>query len=348
MTLMISAVAFVLPLWLAATPQQAPPTTAPAPEQTSVWMSSEERAATALAVRMAWAEVIEAIVDPKIVSDPALAAAISRTGLPWRVRDTATGIEMLLVPPGQFNMGMSVGDALANGDERPVHEVIITRPFYLGRTEVTQSQWTRMMGSNPSYFQDVNFQPMSDSERVAKLEKMVSGGFTRQQAEARLGAQILAPISTANWPVDTLTWEDLQIFTVKTGLRLPTEAEWEYACRAGSTEPTYGALDQVAWTTLNAQERTHPVGAKLPNGLGFYDMIGNVWEWTNDWYAADYYKACEFGATDPRGAGSNTFRVLRGGSWDYDARSCRASFRLNYFLGDPRITDFGMRVARTP
>jgi formylglycine-generating enzyme required for sulfatase activity len=298
--------------------------------------------------KVAWAEVIEAEVDPRIVTNPALADAIRATGLPWRVRDKATGIEMLLVPPGTFNMGMSPSDEFANSDERPAHEVIHSKPFYLGRTEVTQAQWSRVMGSNPSYFQDVNFKPMTSEERAATIERMVAAGFTRQQADTKLGPPIIAPISTANWPVETLTWEDVQLFQERTGLRPPTEAEWEFACRAGTTEPTYGRLDQVAWTTTNSQERTHPVGAKLPNALGFYDMIGNAWEWTNDWYAADYYKACEMGATDPRGPGPSAFRVLRGGSWDYDERSCRASFRLNHFLGDPRITDFGLRIARTP
>ncbi len=314
--------------------------------------AAEQDAATApvvdVSTKVPWADVVDAAVDPRVVTDASLAEAIRATGLPWRVRDKASGIEMLLVPPGSFSMGMSVGDDYANGDERPAHEVIITKPFYLGRTEVTQAQWSKVMGSNPSYFQDVNFKQMTNEEREAMLQKMVSEGFTRQQAEAKLGPPIIAPISTANWPVDTLTWEDVQLFQERTGLRPPTEGEWEYACRAGTTEPLYGRMEQIAWTTANGQERTHPVGAKLPNALGFYDMIGNAWEWTNDWYAADYYKACEFGATDPRGPGSNNFRVLRGGSWDYDERSCRASFRLNYFLGDPRITDFGLRVARTP
>ena len=134
----------------------------------------------------------------------------------------------------------------------------------------------------------------------------------------------------------------------KSGSRLPTEAEWEFACRAGSTGPLYGDLNQISWNTSNSLNRTHPVGSKLPNALGFYDMIGNVWEWTNDWYAADYYRSCENGATDPTGAAQNPFRTLRGGSWDFDSKNCRASFRLNYFQGDPRITDYGFRVARTP
>lgn len=333
------------------------PSPAPAPAAQPSQLAGDEsmapktaadRASMAIAQRMAWAEIVERNVDPRVVTDPALAAAIRETGFPWRVRDRKTGIEMLLVPPGQFNMGMSVGDALANGDERPVHEVVLTKPFYLGRTEVTQAEWSRIMGSNPSYFQDVNFRPMSDTERAARLDEMVSAGFTRQQAEMRLGRENLGAISTATWPVETLTWEDVQLFVDKSGLRVPTEAEWEFACRAGTSGATYGPIDKIGWTNANAEERSHPVGAKSPNALGLYDMLGNVWEWTSDWYSADYYKACELGATDPKGPGPGNFRVLRGGSWDFDDRSCRSSFRLNYFLGDPRITDFGIRVARTP
>jgi len=243
---------------------------------------------------------------------------------------------------------MSVGDQDANTDEKPSHEVILTKPYYLGQTEVTQQQWTRLMGTNQSYFQDVNFEVIPAQDRDAKIAELLEAGYTRQQAEQKLGAVIMENVVTATWPVETLTWDEVQSFMQKSGLRLPTEAEWEYACRAGSTGPLYGDLNQISWNTSNSLNRTHPVGSKLPNALGFYDMIGNVWEWTNDWYAADYYRSCENGATDPTGAAQNPFRTLRGGSWDFDSKNCRASFRLNYFQGDPRITDYGFRVARTP
>ena len=301
-----------------------------------------------LAVRMAWAEVLEVAPNPKVVTDAGMRASIQATGFPWKVRDRVTGIEMLLVPSGKFVMGMSVGDQDANTDEKPSHEVILTKPYYLGQTEVTQQQWTRLMGTNQSYFQDVNFEAIPAEDRDAKIAELLEAGYTRQQAEQKLGAVIMETVVTATWPVETLTWEDVQSFMQKSGLRLPTEAEWEYACRAGSTGPLYGDLNQISWNTSNSLNRTHPVGSKLPNALGFYDMIGNVWEWTNDWYAADYYRACENGATDPTGAAQNPFRTLRGGSWDFDGKNCRASFRLNYFQGDPRITDYGFRVARTP
>ncbi len=301
-----------------------------------------------VAAKLLWAEIVEVSPNPKVVTDAAMRASIQATGLPWHVRDRVSGIDMLLVPPGKFVMGMSVGDTDANTDEKPAHEVILTKPFYLGQTEVTQEQWTRLMGTNESYFQDVNFQAIPTEDRDAKIAELLEAGYTRQQAEQKLGAVIMETVVTATWPVETLTWDDVQAFLKKTSLRLPTEAEWEYACRAGSTGPLYGDLNQISWNTSNSENRTHPVGSKLPNALGFYDMIGNVWEWTNDWYAADYYRSCENGATDPTGAAQNPFRVLRGGSWDHGAQNCRSSFRLNYFQGDPRITDYGMRVARTP
>lgn len=324
---------------------QGPPTTLP-PRIQPGSPGGDRMAAAASA--MGWAEVLEQSPDAKVVTDATLRTAIAGTGLPWRVRDKATGIEMLLVPSGEFVMGMSIGDALANSDERPAHEVILTKAFYLGRTEVTQEQWIKQMGANQSYFQDINFEVITDEDRTAKLAELIEAGYTRAQAEAKLGVEMMASVVTSNWPVETLTFEDIQPFLAKTKMRLPTEAEWEYACRAGTREPTYGPLDEIAWHSDNAQGRTHAVGEKSANPLGFYDMIGNVWEWVNDWYGADYYRSCENGATNPTGFAQNTFRVLRGGSWDHSAQNCRASFRMNHCTGDPRITEFGFRVARTP
>ncbi|MBM4115894.1 MAG: hypothetical protein FJ252_08490, partial [Phycisphaerae bacterium] len=112
-----------------------------------------------------WADIIEAECDARVVTDEKLRAAIKGTGLPWRIREKISGIEMLLIPPGQFVMGMSVGDDGASSDERPSHEVILTKPFYLGRTEVTQEQWTRIMGWNESYFQHFNFEAIPAEDR---------------------------------------------------------------------------------------------------------------------------------------------------------------------------------------
>jgi formylglycine-generating enzyme required for sulfatase activity len=297
---------------------------------------------------MSWAQVIDRNPDPSVITNPQMLAKIKATGLPWRVRDTASGIEMLLVPPGDFVMGMSPGDALAMEDERPAHMVTISKPFYLGRTEVTQGQWTEVMGSNQSYFQEAYYRIESADETDAKIAEFMRSGYTLEEAKSKAGDGKLVETFSGTWPLETITPDEIAPYLMKTGLRLPTEAEWEYACRAGVREPLYGPLDDIAWYSGNSQEKSHPVGGKKANSLGFYDMIGNVWEWCSDWYSSDYYSTCENGVTDPTGPSVNEFRVARGGSWDHVSKNCRASFRENHFMPDPRITDFGFRVARNP
>ncbi len=297
---------------------------------------------------MAWAEIIERSADPAVVTNAQMLAKINASGLPWRVRDKASGIEMLLVPSGEFAMGMSPGDMLAMVDERPAHPVVISKPFYLGRTEVTQGQWSTVMGYNPSYFQEANYKIENSPEAQAKVVELMNSGFTRDEAEKQAGVGSVVRTEASTWPIETVTPDELEPFLIFTGLRLPTEAEWEYACRAGLRAPRYGEIDDIAWYTGNSERRSHPVGTKLPNALGFYDMIGSVWEWVSDWYSADYYAECGKGATDPTGPAETQFRVARGGSWDQVEKNCRASYRQNHFMPDPRITDFGFRVARNP
>ncbi len=261
----------------------------------------------------AWATLVEAQPDPAVVTDPALREAIAATGLAWRVRDTATQMEMLLVPPGTFQMGCIMGSNQHGcySWEQPVHQVTLTNAFYLGRYEVTQSQWVAKMGSNPS-----SFQGQSDS---------------------------------ASRPVEQVSWNTIQGYLSAIGMRLPTEAEWEYACRAGTQTPFYnGSTDDntvgaLAWYSPNSGGQTHAVGVKAANAFGFHDMLGNVWEWVNDWY--DTYPSSA--QTNPTGPVSATNRVLRGGSWGGDTSGVRSSTR-NY--GSPGGTDngLGFRVARTP
>lgn len=190
-------------------------------------------------------------------------------------------LELVRIQAGTFLMGSDSPEA--QGNEQPVHSVTISRDFYIGRYEVTQAQYEAVMGDNPSFFDDC-------------------GG---------------------DCPVEQETWEDavdfIDALIAMTGyeLRLPTEAEWEYACRAGTTtEYSFGddddLLDDYAWYHLSADE-THAVGQKLPNPWGLYDVHGNVWEWCNDWYDDDYYEVSP--SVDPAGPASGTFRVLRGGSW---------------------------------
>jgi formylglycine-generating enzyme required for sulfatase activity len=248
--------------------------------------------------------------------------------LPWRVRDNASQIEMLLVPPGTFDMGCSPSNQYGcYGNENPVHEVTLTQAFYLGRYEVTQAQWTAVMGSNPSSFQ-------SPSPQVPASQ-------------------------VPNRPVEKVSWNMIQGFEAATGLRLPTEAEWEYACRAGTTTAFNlppdgtnddGLLGQLAWyytgsCSTGAMCQTHPVGQKQANNLGLHDMHGNVWEWVEDWFGSGYY--AQSPSVDPPGPISGAFRVLRGGSWGDGSGSCRASDRNGSFPGFDDL-NVGFRAARTP
>jgi len=261
-----------------------------------------------------WATLVEAMPDPAVVTNSTLRAAITASGLAWRVRDTATQMEMLLVPAGTFTMGCTASNQYGcNGDENPTHSVTLTQAFYLGRYEVTQGQWVARMGSNPSYFAG-----QSDS---------------------------------ANRPVEQVSWNTIQGFLSATDMRLPSEAEWEYACRAGTTTAFNNAssddatVGTIAWYASNSGNQTHAVGGKAANALGLYDMSGNVWEWVNDWYDSGYYSVSP--STNPLGPVSGSYRVFRGGSWSNVPTVVRSSYRG----GNAPVNssyDFGFRVARAP
>jgi formylglycine-generating enzyme required for sulfatase activity len=226
-------------------------------------------------------------------------------------------MRFVLIPPGEFEMGSPEGDLGLSGVERPqhtVHTVRITKPFYLGVTEVTQVQYGRVMDGNPSCFK-------GDPQR----------------------------------PVEMVSWDDAKVFCRKLSekedgtYRLPTEAEWEYACRAGTTTKwCFGddesSLPDYAWYLDNANRQTHTVGQKKSNGWGLYDMHGNVWEWCADWFDGQYYPRSP--SDDPAGPDRGLRRVYRGGSSSNDASNCRASCR--YWL-DPGIrnVNLGFRLART-
>jgi formylglycine-generating enzyme required for sulfatase activity len=275
-----------------------------------------------------WATLIEAQPDPAIVWDANLRAAITATGLPWRVRDTATQIEMLLIPPGSFQMGCSASQSYScASDENPVHAVTLTNAFYLGRYEVTQAQWQARMGNNPSAFQ-------SASSDVP-------------------AAQV------PNRPVDQVSWNMIAGsggFMAQTGMRLPTEAEWEYAYRAGTTTALHGftgylngtnndaLVGNIAWFATNSNTQTRPVGGKAANGFGLHDMAGNVWEWVNDWYGSYSLSA----QVDPTGPTTGSHRVLRGGSWLFTTSDVRGSYRGNSLPTRADHSYFGFRVAKTP
>jgi formylglycine-generating enzyme required for sulfatase activity len=158
-------------------------------------------------------------------------------------------------------------------------------------------------------------------------------------------------------PVEQVSWNMIQGFNTATGLRLPTEAEWEYAYRAGTTTAFHSfsgypngtnddtLLGNIAWFDSNSASQTRPVGGKQANALGLHDMSGNVFEWVNDWYESTYYQSSP--STNPPGPATGTWRVLRGGSWDYGSYFSRSSDRVN-FTPDFVTSIFGFRAARTP
>ena len=311
-------------------------TSAKAPSQSSPSKSSTRT--------LDWAEVIEAEVDPAVVTDAGLRDAIKATGLPWRVRDKGTNIEMLLIPPGEFVMGKSRRDDQGEKDEVPAHNVKLTKAFYLGRYEVTQQQYAWVRKLTPS----TNAQLLAPTV----VEFMLSGA-TKSEAETNARSW-KAPYPAPNamgkeWPVEMVSWDNCEAFCRMTELRLPTEAEWEYACRAGSRAPRYGELDEIAWWPGNSTPKlslvgkTHAVGTKRANALGLHDMLGNVAEWVDDWYG-DYSADAQ---SDPQGPREGSARVFRGGSWNPHFGFCRAPLRSST-SPDDYGNYLGFRVARTP
>ena len=268
-----------------------------------------------------WATLVEPDPDPAVVTNASLRAAIRATGLAWRVRDASTQVEMLLVPGGSFQRGCSASlQQPCYADELPTRTITISSPFYLGRRELTQSQWRAVMGDNPSQFQGASY--------PEELH-----------------------------PVESLTWNRAAEFNARTGMRFPTEAEWEYAYRAGTTTAFHGYagtpggtnsegfVGAIAWHDGNSLFSTQPVGRKLANGLGLHDMSGNVSEHCGDWYGFDSYASSP--AVDPTGPASGTYRVIRGGSHNWEPKDMRASARYGG-IPDSGIYGAGLRVARDP
>ena len=231
------------------------------------------------------------------------------------------GMKLVLIPKGTFMMGSPIEEEGAENDEEQ-HQVTIGKDYYLGVTEVTQGQYEKVMGTNPSYFQK----------------------------------RVIRKSDSSMYPVEQVSWEDAVEFCKKLSdlpeekkagrvYRLPTEAEWEYACRAGSKAAySFGAnsktLGDYAWFGENSGGQTHPVGEKKANAWGLYDMHGNVWEWCSDWYGV-YPKGS---VSDPSGPSEGSDRVDRGGSWINGAANCRSARRSGYDPSD-RSFNYGFRVA---
>ena len=216
-------------------------------------------------------------------------------------------------------------------NEQPQHRVQITRPFFLGTHPVTQGQYQAIMGSNPSHFKG------SDDLPVESVSWLDAVSFCNKMSEKDK--------RTPFYRINGTEVADVG----GNGYRLPTEAEWEYACRAGSTTlfpfgDDAGKLGEHAWFSDNSDSKTHPVGQKRPNAWGLYDMLGNVWEWCADWYDAKYYASSPSVAVDPPGPPKAAIRVFRGGCWYNFPRRCRSAFR-DWDAPDYRSNDLGFRLA---
>lgn len=208
------------------------------------------------------------------------------------ITDPTTGMELVFVKGGCYSMGDSFDEGASN--EQPVHQVCVD-DFYIGKYEVTQTQWQKLMGENPSI------------------------------------------IRGDSLPVDTVSWRDAQGYAQKLSeksgrhYRLPTEAEWEYAARSGGKKQKYSGgntIEGLAHFEDNMMSKPLPVGLKHPNGLGLYDMSGNVWEWCQDWYGENYYH--QSSGDNPQGPESGTERIIRGGCHRTDPKYMRTTYRYKH------------------
>ncbi len=268
-----------------------------------------EAAAEGYQTRRRWVELAagaDLVVDirllPEVISSPApvakkLSVSPYNNSLPATHTDSETGMEFVFVRGGCCQMGDTFGEGA--GDEKPVHEVCVD-DFYMGKYEVTQGAWRKVMGNNPSYFKKGD-----------------------------------------RYPVERVSWNDVQDYIRKLNkrsgrnYRLPTEAEWEYAAKSGGKREKYAgsnSVDDVAWYNGNSGGTTHRVGTKQPNGLGLYDMSGNVWEWCQDWYDEDYYSSSP--RQNPTGPVSGEERLYRGGGWYDFPWLVRAAYRFRYSPGN--------------
>jgi formylglycine-generating enzyme required for sulfatase activity len=221
------------------------------------------------------------------------------------------GLKYVWVAPGTFMMGCSPGDNECLDEEKPAHQVTISKGFWMGQTDVTV------------------------------------GAYKRYVKAAR-GKMPPAPDFNGRWaadamPIVNVTWDEARDFCSWAGGRLPSEAEWEYAARGGSAEARYGKIDETTWYRNNSGNQTHAVAGKRPNSFGLFDVLGNASEWVNDWYDKNYYQHSP--SQDPSGPTSGQERVVRGGSWVNDPVDARVSGR-DRSIPSARSNGDGVRCAR--
>jgi formylglycine-generating enzyme required for sulfatase activity len=237
-------------------------------------------------------------------------------------------------------MGSPTNEVDRNNDEGPQTAVTISRGYWMGKYLVTQGDYLSLMGSNPSFFNGVR------------------QNWPQEGTNTDFGTNLSRPVETVGWGDATnycavLTQRERGAGRIATNsvYRLPTEAEWEYGCRAWTStrfsygdDPDYSNLDQYGWFDVNSGNMTHPVGQKLPNPWGLYDMHGNVWEWCQDWYGP--YPGGT--ALDPQGPPMGSFRMVRGGAWRKPAEFCRSALRGVIYNPDFGYDSFGFRVVLAP
>ena len=258
-------------------------------------------------------------IEKQLVANNAsvrLIAAIKENGPSGEVTPTpkssviknSIGMELVLIPAGSFMMGSE-----KVSDQKPIHKVTINYSFYTGKYEVTQGQWEAIMGTDPSKFINCN-----------------------------------------DCPVEKVSWNEAQEFIINLNAkndgfnyRLPSEAEWEYANRAGTTGDYYDKLDLIAWYLSNSNKTTHPVGQKQPNAFGLFDMSGNVWEWCEDIYNEKGYVGLKTDGSANKIIGNQNYKIIRGGSWVSDAFS-EISANRNWASATDRGNDIGFRVVAIP
>lgn len=258
---------------------------------------------------------IRSYLKKEEIEDPYGISKPENPEIPEPFTSFSTGMGFMLIPAGEFEMGSPFEDENGLDFEHPTHKVTLKTPFYMSKYQVTQKHWKKIMGSNPSHF----------------------------KGEDR--------------PVEMVSWDDVQEFIKKLNekestdkYRLPSEAEWEYACRAG-TQTTYffgndaAKLTEYAWYTENSGSKTHPAGMKKPNLWGLYDMNGNVWEWVQDSWHENYNESPSNGSAWEDREEEKPYRLSRGGSWFCTIDFCRSASR---FRRDPekKISNMGFRLLR--
>ncbi len=261
---------------------------------------------------------------------------------PFSYGSAGPSIRMLSIPAGSFLMGSPSDEEGRYSDEGPQRTVHISA-FKMSETEVTEKQWENVMGWNDSHFS-------GDERPVERVTWFDCVSFCNKLSQADGYAQFYT-MTNVGYDDSHITSADVSCNFDANGYRLPTEAEWEFACRSGTTTRFYTGdsdsdLGRAGWYEGNAGSMTHSVGEKEPNAWGLYDMHGNVCEWCWDWYWSDYYGSQPDPDSNPTGPSSGSGRVIRGGSWSLNAQNCHSAHRYRY---NPsyRSSSYGFRVARS-